>query len=79
MPDAVPLRLQLQCARRELALRARVYPRLVANETMLHATAVREMAAMRAICDTLRRLVEPDEGDGGQAELFGGTREETHG
>lgn len=69
MPD-IPLRLQLACATRELALRIRVYPRLVANETMLHSTAVRELAAMRAIIATLRRLVAAEAGAGGQGEMF---------
>jgi hypothetical protein len=77
MPDAVSLRLQLACAKRELALRARVYPRLVANETMLQSTAKYELAAMAAIIRTLKGLVEAERGDGGQAEMFGGgtTRE----
>jgi hypothetical protein len=77
MPDAVSLRRQLACATRELALRHRVYPRLVANETMRERTAADELQAMTAICGTLARLVAEDEGGGGQAELFGGgtTRE----
>jgi hypothetical protein len=76
MPDAVPLRLQLACARRELAVRARVYPRLVAHETMLQSTATRELAAMQAICRTLQRLVDEEAGAGWQAELFGETARE---
>ena len=79
MPDAVPLRAQLACARRELALRVRVYPRLVANETMLHSTAVRELAAMKAIITTLTRLVEAEAGEGGQAELFAPLDDESPG
>jgi len=71
MPDAVSLRLQLACAKRELALRARVYPRLVANERMLQSTATQELAAMSAIVRTLARLVEAERGDvERQAELF---------
>lgn len=70
MPDAVPLRLQLACARRELALRVRVYPRLVANETMLQSTATKELAAMSAIVRTLKALVDAEDGEGAQAELF---------
>jgi len=73
MPDAIPLRQQLAFAARELALRERVYPRLIANETMLQRTAHRELEAMAAIIRTLKRLVAEDEGAGGQAELFGGT------
>lgn len=75
-PSSVPLRLQLACARRELALRVRVYARLVANETMLQSTATRELAAMSAIVRTLKALVEAERGEGGQAELFGGTARE---
>ena len=70
MPDAVSLRLQLACARRELALRVRVYARLVANEMMLQSKATQELAAMSAIVQTLQALVEAKAGDGGQAELF---------
>ena len=78
MPDAHgTLRAQLACAKRELALRVRVYPRLVANETMLQSTATRELAAMSAIVRTLKGLVEAEAGEGAkQAELFGGSREE---
>jgi len=70
MPDAVPLRLQLACATRELALRARVYPRLIANETMLQSTATHELAAMSAIVRTLAALVEAERGEGRQGEMF---------
>lgn len=68
MPDAVPLHLQLARARRELALRVRVYPRLVANETMLQSTATKELAAMSASVRTLAGLVAADDG-AGQEEL----------
>ena len=69
MPDAVPLRTQLQCAKRELARRVRVYPGMIAQDTMLVATANRELAAMTAIVRTLAALVR-EAGDEGQAELF---------
>jgi len=49
------MRLQLACARRELALRTRVYPRLVAKGTMLPEAAEHELAAMTAIVRTLAR------------------------
>lgn len=70
MPDDVPLRQQLACAKRELALRLRLYPRLVAQETMLHSTALRELKQQAAIIRTLARLVAAADGDGGQVELF---------
>jgi hypothetical protein len=57
MPD-VSLRAQLACARRELALRERVYPRWVAEERLLPSTAAHETAPMAAIVRTLQGLVE---------------------
>jgi hypothetical protein len=56
----VPLTDQLACARRELALRRKVYTRLVAMEAMLSTQAARELAAMEAIVQTLERLVEAE-------------------
>ncbi len=76
MPDVVPLRQQLQCAKRELARRVRVYPGMIAQDTLLVSTANRELAAQTAIVRTLAGLARAeDAGAGGQAELFGGTRE----
>ena len=51
---------QLQCAERELAMRRRVYPRWVADNKMTAAKADSEIAAMAAVCETLRRLAEAD-------------------
>ena len=74
MPDAVPLRLQLQCAKRELARRVRVYPGMIAQDILLTSMANRELAAMTAIVRTLARMVrEAEAGGEGQAELFGST------
>jgi hypothetical protein len=71
MPDAVPLRLQLACAKKELARRVRVYPGMIASDTLLTSTATRELAAMTAIVRTLGALVDAEAGaGGGQAELF---------
>jgi hypothetical protein len=69
MPD-VPLRLQLACAKRELALRICLYPHLVAHGTLLPRTAMRELAQMRAIIATLKGLVEAERGGEGQGEMF---------
>lgn len=76
MPDAIPLREQLACAKRELARRVRVYPGMIAQDTLLVSTANRELAAMTAIVRTLARLAAADGGGGGQTELFGEAREE---
>lgn len=78
MPDDVPLRAQLACARRELALRTRVYPRLVARETMRPEAAERELQAMRAIVRTLKALAQAEDDGSGQAEVCGGQGEDGH-
>jgi len=51
---AVPLAEQIACVERELAFRARVYPRWVADKKMLQATSDREMLRMRAVLYTLK-------------------------
>jgi hypothetical protein len=48
---------QLACAKRELTMRERVYPRWVANGKMSQAKADHETQAMRAIIATLDGLV----------------------
>jgi len=54
---------QLTCARRELRLRQRVYPRWVREKKMKQSMATYEIAAMEAICATLAGLlaVQPDQ------------------
>jgi hypothetical protein len=47
---------QLKAAKREAALRRRVYPRWVAENGMTQAKADHEIAAMDAIVETLERL-----------------------
>jgi hypothetical protein len=54
---SVPIDAQLACAKRELALRERVYPRWTEAGKMPREQAAREIAAMRAICETLQELV----------------------
>ena len=56
---------QLAAARREVAMRRRVYPRWVESGRMSQHTADHEMACMVAIVETLRGLVppEPKQGD----------------
>jgi hypothetical protein len=46
----------LACAKRELALRRRVYPRLVAQEKMREQTAAHEIACMERIVEILDKL-----------------------
>jgi hypothetical protein len=59
----VSLDAQLRCAQRELAVRRAVYPGLVARYRMTHEQAAHELAAMRAIVQTLTRLVAAAGGD----------------
>jgi hypothetical protein len=57
----VSLRLQAEAAQRELAMRHRVYPGLVKRGKMTAAEADGEIAAMRAIRDTLRLFAEHED------------------
>lgn len=45
----------LGCARRELGMRRKVYPRWVAKGTMTRGAAEREIAVMEAIVDHFER------------------------
>jgi hypothetical protein len=53
---AVEIGDQLKAAKREAALRRRVYPRWVEGKRMTQAKADDEIAAMDAIVETLERL-----------------------
>lgn len=55
--EAVPLEVQLTCAKRELALRKRVYPAWINAKRMNQFKAQEEIAAMAAIVQTLEDLV----------------------
>jgi hypothetical protein len=54
--DTVPLRDQMACVTRELAMRRRVYPRFVSQGRMTVEEATREAWHMQAVLDTLRAL-----------------------
>jgi len=56
---AIPLEVQVACAKRELALRRNVYPRMVAGKRMNVFKAEEEIAAMQAIVQTLEALQRP--------------------
>lgn len=51
-----PITEQIRCAKRELAMRRRVYPGWVRKERMTMADAGREIEAMSAIVTTLERV-----------------------
>ena len=51
---------QVQCVKRELAMRRRVYPRLVYSERMIQSEADHEILAMQAVLETLKKgIAEP--------------------
>jgi hypothetical protein len=53
---SVPLHVQIAAAEREVKQRERVYPRWVSDGRMTQAKADHEIAAMKAIVETLRGL-----------------------
>ena len=55
-PEPVPLDKQIACAKRELALRRRVYPTWITAKRMTAFKAEDEIAAMAAIVATLEGL-----------------------
>ena len=60
MTARVSLEVQLACVRREISMRERVYPRWVATEKMTQKKADEEIAAMRAVLETLLELQARD-------------------
>jgi hypothetical protein len=56
MSPEITLDMQIACARRELALRQRVYPKWVGAGRMKQAEADKELAAMQAVHDTLTAI-----------------------
>jgi hypothetical protein len=57
---AVPIDSQIKCVARELAYRARVYPRLISAGKMTNAKAEHEITVMQAVLETLQKI-EKDE------------------
>lgn len=55
-PDTIPLDVQIAAVARELAIRARVYPKWVKDKRMLLAEAQHETTAMTAVLHTLLGL-----------------------
>lgn len=69
MPD-ISLKDQIACARRELAIRDKVYPRRVQTGDMTEAAMKKELAAMAAIIDTLEKLKRQEDGTPDEAPPF---------
>lgn len=51
---SISLKDQVECVAREIRMREKVYPGLVARGSMSKEDAERELAAMRAVLETLR-------------------------
>lgn len=47
---------QIECVKREIAMRESVYPRWVGARKMTQAKADRELACMRAVLETLQSM-----------------------
>jgi hypothetical protein len=56
---SIPFADQIACVRREIAMRERVYPKWVNAGRMKADAAEREIAAMRAVLETLSFLQTP--------------------
>jgi hypothetical protein len=68
----ITIKDQVSCVERELALRQRVYPRWVSERRMPQEKADREIQAMEAVLQTLKRnmaLAEVSEEIKGQGKL----------
>ena len=60
---AISLQTQLECAKREVAMRRRVYPRWVEADRMTQVKSAQEISAMEAIVETLARLRAAEQPD----------------
>jgi hypothetical protein len=61
----ITLKHKIGTLRREVAMRKRVYPRIVATKLMHQATADREIAVMQAILDDYEKQYAPELFDAG--------------
>ncbi len=57
----IPLRAQLEEVNRELAMRARVYPRWIERGNLTPQKAARSVACLEATRDLLRDLIAKEE------------------
>lgn len=59
----IPIETQVACVKREIAMRLKVYPRLVKSGKMTQAEVDQELAEMGAVLKTLEPMRE-------QADMF---------
>lgn len=56
MSNTIPLSAQVECVRREIHMREKAYPRWVGQRRLTQKKADEELAAMRAVLETVERL-----------------------
>ena len=56
---SVDIYLQIECIKRELAMRRRLYPKLIASERMPLTKAEAELKTMEAVLQTLEEIAAP--------------------
>lgn len=61
--STIPIEKQIACIKRELGMRSRVYPRRIALEKMTQEKADEELAAMRAVLETLESIQKQNNPD----------------
>ena len=57
---SIPLSDQISCVRREIAMRLRVYPRMVETKAMTQAWADYQIEHMQSVLKTLETLLEQE-------------------
>lgn len=63
MSEGLGIEEQIASVEREIAMRERAYPRWVEQRRMTAKTAAREIACMKAVLATLRRVGSEDQGE----------------
>lgn len=54
---ALSIQTQIECVRREIAIREHVYPKWIENGRMKQAVADHEIEAMKSVLDTLENVL----------------------
>lgn len=52
--------LQIECVKREIAMRRRLYPKLIARDKMNATQAEAELKTMSAVLETLEAIAAPE-------------------
>jgi hypothetical protein len=57
--SAIDIYMQIDCIKRELAMRRRLYPKLIGSERMSVTMAEAELKTMAAVLQTLEEIAAP--------------------